>query len=183
MVKPGLSGLVTAEHKLELCQNYVPISTLGCPVLNSFLLAGYNILRRESSLAKLGLFLVICRNRWFNSSMILVMHMIFRISMGYEKKCSKYLNCLPDFCMGGVLFPPLSFEHHEVFQRLILNNGGIDLLQIVHQLFDVFIVHKRRNGRKNTGVVCLWDESEGYFGTNQGLVRCRHLTGADEQDP
>ena len=35
-MKPGLSGLAVLEHKLELCQNHVPISTPGGPVPDNF---------------------------------------------------------------------------------------------------------------------------------------------------
>ena len=45
---------------------------------------GVDIRRRESSLVKLGLFFVICRNWRFRPSMMLVVYMIFRISGGYS---------------------------------------------------------------------------------------------------
>ena len=36
MVKPSLNGLTVLEHKLELSQNHVPISTAGGPLLGNF---------------------------------------------------------------------------------------------------------------------------------------------------
>jgi len=54
-----------------------------------FVDARYSILRRESSLVKDGLFLVIRRNCRLSPSMILVVYMIFRISGGYAKNVDR----------------------------------------------------------------------------------------------
>ena len=51
--------------------------------------AKYSIRRRESSLEKDGLFFVICRNCRFRPSMMFVVYMILRISMGYSKNVLK----------------------------------------------------------------------------------------------
>ena len=48
--------------------------------------ARYSIRRSESSLVKDGLFFVICLNWRFSPSMMFVVYMILRISMGYSKK-------------------------------------------------------------------------------------------------
>ena len=73
----GSAGGPVGKHELELAEHQVPVLTPGLPVL-------YDPLRRETSLVKLGLFLVICRNWRFRPSMILVVYMIFRISAGYS---------------------------------------------------------------------------------------------------
>lgn len=56
--------------------------------------AKYSILRKDSSLGKLGLFLVTCRNWRLSPSMILIVYIIFRISAGYAKRV-EYPSCLP----------------------------------------------------------------------------------------
>ena len=62
-----------------------------------------------------------------------------------EKGAQNIPILLPAFHTGGILFSPLFFEHHQVFQGFILCDGGVDLLQVSHQRLDVLIADKTVN--------------------------------------
>ena len=78
--------------------------------------AKYSILRKDSSLGKLGLFLVTCRNWRLSPSMILVVYIIFRISAGYAKRVDKISQLSShDFTQDGYAFPHFSFNRIREF--------------------------------------------------------------------
>lgn len=63
-----------------------------------------------------------------------------------EKGAQNIPIVLPAFDTGGILFPPIFFECHEMLQGFVLSDGGVDLLQISHQRLDVLITHKAGGG-------------------------------------
>lgn len=143
MAKPGLSTLAILEHKLELGQNHVPISASGGPVFDNFLAGQVEHLPQRIVVGKAGLVL--------GDLSELAVQTFDDIGRVYdfpdiggicEKGAQNIPIILPAFDTGGVLLPPLFFECHEVFQSVLLGDGGVNLFQICHQHLDVLIADK-----------------------------------------
>ena len=147
MVRPVSGSPAVLEHELELSQNHIPISTAGCPVLDNFPAGQIEHFAQGIIVGEAGLVL--------GDLPELTVEAFDNVGRVYdfpdlggicEKGAQNVPIFLPALDAGGVLFPPLFLERHQIFQSLVLGDGGVDLLQIRHQGLDILIAHKAGGG-------------------------------------
>ena len=130
-IKPDSGSLAVPEHELELSQNHVPVSTTRRPVLDNFPAGKIEHFTQGIIVGKAGLV--------FGDLPELAVQVLDDIGRVYdfpnlggicEKGAQNIPILLPAFDAGGILFAPLFLKRDEIFQSLILGDGGVDLLQI-----------------------------------------------------
>ena len=145
--KGGSGGLPVWEHELELRQNDIPISTSGGPVFDNFSAGEIEHLAQGVIVGKAGLIL--------SDLAELAVETLDDIGRVYDfpnllwicKESAQNIPViLPAFDTGGVLFAPLSFELHQVFQGFVLCNSGVNLFQIRHKMLNVLVTDKACGG-------------------------------------
>ena len=89
-----------------------------------------------------GLFFVICRNWRFSPSIMFVVYMIFRISMGYSKKVlstSQFSSQL--LTQEGYWLRHFFCKVFQLLYGLVFCHCRVDFLQIGNDLTDVFVAN------------------------------------------
>ena len=143
--KGGSGGLSVREHKLELRQNDIPVSTSGTPVFGNLPTGEIEHFTQRIIVGKAGFVP--------GDLAKLAVEALNDIGRVYDfpnllRICKEGTQNLPVVLpasdTGWVLLAPLFSELHQVFQGFILCNRGVHLFQICHKGFDVLIADKAR---------------------------------------